>query len=420
MAVSRGIRIGAVALLAALALALVALFAGDSSSGADAGSGYRPPKKDQTGLLLRLTDLPPGYVGGLREEGENAGGNAHVCEVFTRSQDELPALGALVRAYGSTGCVAAYERLYTPPGEEARSPVVFSALMALGSVEGAEAAWPLVPGLLRSVTRGKRALAKVRPPLKLGGATRLFHTAAVPFPTAASGSRASLLAWRSGKVVAVVAAISDSIAQNDATVAELAPRQQEHLRKPTPYTAAEAYDGEVALDDPALNLPVYWLGRYFRPGGGIRKSELYGSYFSAKPLPEREVDGFDGTYVQGPEPSLELNYIGINLDTWTPEEWPLFAGSETAKEITAWKCTKKRALALPAGRATIFGGYRRDFSKCPKKPPREFTAWVELGGVKLVVNAPSDAYRFGPPLYDSFEAMEAVVEGLKLRPKPVL
>lgn len=416
MAASARLRVGIIALLACLVAALGAILLGGSQS--DAATGYKPPRVDQSRLILRLTDLPPGYVNGYL--GEGRGGDGIFCQPFTRSQDELPALGALVRAYRLEGCLGAFERAYTLPGEEARAAVVFTGVTALGSRTATDAFWSLVPSLLGLTTKGRQKPAKRPAPVKVGAASRLFRTSAVPANYARSGRKASFLVWRSGNVVAIVAAISKTFAETDATVAELAPRQQAHIAKPTPYTGAERDDAEVALDDPALNLPVYWLGRPFRPGGGLPKSKLVGSYFPGKALPEREVDDYRATFTLGPSAPLQINYESIDLATWSSSNWHLFANSEAARDITSWNCTKTRTVALPEGSATIFGGYRRDFAKCPPGPPQAFTAWVDVGGVKVVVNAP-----FLPGFIDvwnpyaSFEDMEAIVRGLKLRPKPV-
>ncbi|MGN6202324.1 MAG: hypothetical protein ACTHNY_07960 [Solirubrobacterales bacterium] len=75
-------------------------------------------------------------------------------------------------------------------------------------------------------------------------------------------------------------------------------------------------------------------------------------------------------------------------------------------------------MPLAEGTATIFGGYKKDYNRCPKKPPRAFTAWVDVGGVKVVVNSPlaPDFVETVNP-YGSFAGMEAIVRALTLRPK---
>jgi hypothetical protein len=412
MAVLPGFRIGVLALLAAIALALGVVLLSDSPS--DAAAGYRPPKIDQTRLVLRLPDLPPGYANGYLGEGRRDDGL--FCEAFSRSSDKPDPVAAFARMYRAKGCIAAYVSRFTIPGQEPVAPVVASGVMALGSPAAAADAWDLVPTMLGRLLRGgppREADTSAR----VGAQTRLFHTAQAWNPYLIRGKKkASFLAWRSGSTVAVVVAMGASVATNDRVVAELAPRQQAHILEPTPYTAAERFDGEVGLDDPAIDLPVYWLGRNFRPGQGLPDNRLFASYFLGEPRGESQ----EGSISEAPSPPLGLGYQNIWLDIWTPATWSVFADSKTGRRITSWRCTKTRAVALPEGTATIFGGQKENFRRCPKQAPEAFTAWVDIGGVKVVVNAPPapDFIETVNP-YGSFAGMEAIVRALTLRPKPV-
>ncbi len=407
-----GFRVGAVAFLAALAVALGVVLLSYSAS--DAADGYRPPKIDQSRLVLRLPDLPPGYGNGYLGEGRRDDGL--FCEAFSRSSDKPDPVAEFARMYRAKGCIAAYVSRFTIPGQEPVAPVVFSGVMALGSAAAAVDAWHLVPTMFGRLLRGGPP-RDVETSARAGAQTRLFHTAQARYPFLIRGKqKASFLAWRSGSTLAVVVAIGASVATNDRVVAELAPRQQAHLRKPTRYTRAERFDGEVALDDPAIDLPVYWLGRNFRPGNGLPDNRLYGSGF--QDAPEAEV--LEGNVSEGPEALLQIGYRNIWLDTWTPATWSVFADSKTSRVITKWKCTRTRTLSLPEGTATVFGGYDQNFARCPKQAPEVFTAWVDVGGVKVVVNAPpaADFIETVNP-YGSFKGMEAIVSSLRLRPRPI-
>jgi hypothetical protein len=410
MAVSRGIRIGAITLLAALAAALVLLLVGDSSSDAD----YRPPKLNQSEMLLRLTDLPPGF--GNAYLGEGLGADGLLCKAFSRKPDEAGPVPEFAHKYRANGCIAGYTSRFTIPGQEPVPPVVFSGVMALGSGSAAADAWKLVPTMFGLILPGGPP-REVETSVVVGEQTRLFHTTRAWFPYQIRGKqKATFLAWRSGDTVAAVVAVGGSVATNDRVVAELAPRQEEHIRKPTLYTAAERSDAEVGLDDPAIDIPVYWLGRTFRPGGGLPPNRLSRSGYLGEPIPE-EAGRFSS---EGPYPALEVDYRNIRLGTWTPQTWHVFADSETAKAITSWKCTQTRIVTIPGGSATIFGGYQKDYAHCPKKPPRAFTAWVDVAGVKITVNAPPapDFIETVNP-YGSFKGMRAIVTSLHERPKPL-
>jgi hypothetical protein len=410
MALSSGFRIGAVVLLAVLAAALgVVLLTGSSS---DAAGRYKPPKVDQSQMVLRLTDLPTGYGNGYL--GEGLGGDGLLCTGFSDPEAQHGPLVELVREYRPRGCIAAYESRFTIPGQEV-APAVFSGVMALGSAAAAEDAWDLIPTMLGRVLIGVPP-KEVETSLRVGSQTRLFHTGRAWYPYALRGKHpASFLSWRSGNTVAVVVAMGGSVATNDRVVADLAPRQQAHILKPTPYTVSERSDAEVGLDDPAIDIPVYWLGRTFRPGGGLASNRLSGSAWS-EPIPEEKSRFFS----EGPYPPLEVDYGNIRLKTWTPQTWHIFAGSDTAKAITRWKCTQTRTVTIPGGSATIYGGYKEDYRRCPKGPPRAFTAWVDIAGVKIVVNPPPapDFIETVNP-YGSFAGMEAIVGSLKPRPRPV-
>ncbi|HYP56614.1 MAG TPA: hypothetical protein VEQ41_10010 [Solirubrobacterales bacterium] len=394
----RRIAIGAALGLLGLAAGLATI----ASMGADAAPRKGP---DQTRLILRLSDLPLGYVNFDLQESED---ERIFCSHLTNPDDTPPRLARFIVRYRPKGCIDAYSRLYSLPGQTPSPALAGTGVMALGSDAAADAGWAVAPEIIGRDDPPR----EVRPSERVGRATRLFHAPTSGYLRQA-GRAASFLVWRSGNTLAVVEAVADSYSQADRMAAELARLQQAHIRKPTRYTRAERFDGEVGLDDPAIDLPVYWLGRNFRPGRGLPENRLYRSGFTGKPI--AETTGF---LPEGPTAPLEVHYATIWLKTWTPETWPVFARSKTARAITTWKCTRTRTIALPDRTATIFGGYKEDFRRCPKDEPRAFTAWVDVGGVRIVVNAPPapDFIETANP-YGSFEGMEAIVRGLTLRPK---
>lgn len=387
--------------------ALLGVLAALALGGADAAPRHGP---NQTRLILRLNDLPAGYLKlDLQEDQEER----IFCSPLHHVEDTPPPIARLVDRFHPKGCVGAYYRLFTPPGQPAGPVVVATGALAMDSDEAADAAWDAVPELLAQLTDGRR-LRPVPSSEGIGTATRLFHARETPrfYPIYRKvGARASFLVWRSGNTLATIMVIGKSFADIDAAAADLARRQQQHVRHPTRYTLAERFDGEVPLDDPAIDVPVYWLGRNFRPHGGLPDNRLFDSYFTGEAGPET----FDG-FAEGPSAPLNIRYANIRLGTWTPATWGVFAGSETGKAITSWKCTQTRTIALPEGAATIFGGYKKNFKQCPDEAPKAFTAWVDIGGVKVVVNAPfaADFIEVVNP-YGSFAGMEAIVRSLTRR-----
>lgn len=396
-----------------LALALLALAVPSGGVIADALAGGGP---DQTQLTLRLPDLGPGYLNvDLEEEQEDR----IFCHGLTTPEDTPPALRRVILRYHPRGCLTAFSRLYEVPEAGPTAPIVASGVIALPSARAAAAVWRVVPIILGRV-RGDRIPSEVRPTEKIGRATRLFHGQAGRRLAGGEGGRETFLVWRSGNTLALTFVSGKKFGLDDRIAARLAQLQQRHIEQPTPYTGAERFDGEVPLDDPAINLPVYWLGRSFRPGGGLPPNHLFDSGFGGKATPESTDHPFEGGpgLEEPPGAPLFIRYENLRLDTWPAPDWHVYADSKTGRAITSWKCTQTRTLTLPEGTATIFGGYGKDRQRCPKFPPVAFTAWVEVGGEKVVVNPP-----FCPTCievvnpYRSFAAFEAIVRGLQLRPR---
>lgn len=360
-----------------------------------------------TWLILRLSDLPLGY---LKFDLQEEQGERIYCSPLTHPDDTPPKVGRFVDRFHPRGCLGAYYRLYSLPGEEPGPRLAATGVLPLRSSKAAGAGWALVPNLLGRLLG--RVPKEVAPTERVGSATRLFHSDDFP-RYYRLGNRASFLVWRSGNTLAAIMAIGPSFAADDRAAAELARRQQAHIERPTRYTLAERFDGEVPLDDPAVDIPAYWLGRNFRPGGGLPDNRLFASGFSEEPTPETH-EGF----AEGPIAPLNVLYENIRLGIWTPETWGVFTASKASRAITSWKCTRTRTIRLAEGSATIYGGYKKNFRRCPREAPKAFTAWVDVGGLKVVVNAPPapDFIETVNP-YGSFAGMEAIVRGLVLRPK---
>jgi hypothetical protein len=370
----------------------------------------------QPDLLLRLHDLPPGY---LNVELQEEQGERTFCSPLHDPDDTPKALARFVDRFRPKGCVGAYYRLFTVPAQPSGPVLAGTGVLEMSNDRAADAAWSVVPQLLGRLLNDHPP-RKVTAPEEVGSDTELFHAAqpriySFPYKIAPT---ASLLVWRSGATLAVVMAVGRSFAEDDQAAVELARRQQAHIRRPTRYTRAERFDGEVALDDPALEMPVYWLGRNFRPGYGLPNNRLYGSYAS------------DGSEEEIPGALLGIGYEQIRLNTWTQQTWPEYRDTSAAHAIASWHCTKTTTIEVPGGYATIYGGYKENYRRCPTQAPRAFTARVYIGDLVIAVNpiplSPPSPPGFAPSLfietvnpYGSFKGMEAIVRSLRLRPKPV-
>lgn len=390
----------ALALAAACAAALLLL--GNAAAASPRGT-------NPAWLILRLSDLSLGY---LNVELQEEQGDHIYCSRLTHPEDTPAKMGRFIDRFHPRGCLGGYSLLYTPPGEEQGAELIGSGSLPLQSDAAADAGWKVVPEMLGRLMPDHPHEVKAKE--RIGQATRLFHIEA-PRILRSTGSKQTFLVWRSGNTLAAVMVIGDSFSETDRQAAALARLQDAHIRQPTRYTLAERFDGEVPLDDPKVNLPVYWLGRNFRPGGALPDNRLFDSYFTGKATKEAHFK-FSGA--EAPGAPLNIRYANIWLDTWTPANWHVFARSDTAKAITTWKCTETRTVPLAEGTATVYGGYKRDYKRCPKGEPKAFTAWVDIGGVKVVVNSPPapDFIETVNP-YGSFEGMEAIVRSLTLRPQ---
>jgi len=288
---------------------LVAALAVFVLGGADAAPRHGP---NQTRLILRLNDLPAGY---LKLDLQEEQGERIFCSRLHHVEDTPAEIARLVDRFHPKGCVGTYYRLYAPPGQSPGPLVVGTGVLAMGSAGAADAAWDAAPELLAQLMSGRRP-RPVPTSEKVGAATELLHARETPrfYPLYRKvGAKASFLLWRSGNTIATIMVIGDSFTDIDDAAVELARRQQEHIRHPTRYTLAERFDGEVPLDDPAIDVPVYWLGRNFHPGGGLPDNRLFDSYFTGKATPET----FDG-FAEGP---VRPSTSATRPSAWTPGRW---------------------------------------------------------------------------------------------------
>jgi hypothetical protein len=377
-------------------------------------SGPGRSSRAEAAQLLRLTDLPLGY---LTVELLEDRGHVAECEPLTDPEDTPARMLKFVRRFHPQGCVFGFQQLFGEPGAEPGPLAIGTGVLDARSKAEADAGWAVVPEMLGRLL-GDHPPKPAPAPAKLGSATRLFHAAARIYYGGGKRTAITFLVWRTGNTLAAVMAAGRSREVDDATVAVLARKQQQRIAKPTPLRPIENYDAEVALENPAVDLPVYWLGRDFHPPGGLPELRLGNSLFLEKPLPEHEEAGF----AEGPLAKLRLTYYSSNnvtFSTWGPEDWSTYAGSKTGKAIVTWKCTQTKEVAVAGGTATIYLGYAKNYAKCPKKAPHAFTAWVKYGEDTVVVNAPfaADSIETVNP-YGSFAGVEALLAGLHPRTPP--
>lgn len=396
-------------LVAALAGALLLSIALGGASAASDGRGPAKVSTKSLERLLRLHDLPGGY---------------HVLETsFTEIQlpsigceaidpaDPEPRLARFLARYSPSGCLAIYSRVFEMPGQPGPD-LAASGAMVLPSTAAAQAALASSRELLSHLFGGE-VLQEVPAPETVGDASRLFR-----FDTEVlfgSEEPSAIFVWRSGNAVAAVMASGPSSPPSEQAAIALAKLQQVHVAAPTPYTPQEADDSEVALEDPALEVPVHWLGRRFAARRGLPTLHLYDSVSSTEP----RLSSSRAFLFYTDRRNLE-HADGVFLNLWTPRQWRRLQAS--GKSLAgSLHCETSHKLSLPAGRAIIYSGYEGRQIECGSRAPRKFSARVYLPGVVVTAETTTVcAVCFGPGRgsYNSFKGMATVARGLQLRVTP--
>jgi hypothetical protein len=359
---------------------------------APAGAAPAAGDRAQIGMMLRLHELPGGYTVGDEFGCTGIG-----------AEGARPALAKFVEHHFVGACEAQYDRRYALPGKGPDPPLVVSAVLDFGDPRTARAGAAILPELVARLT-GNIIPRKGVTAVAIGTETRLFHGKA---NVLGHGHLGSILTWRQGRLIGMTLVAGEAGHADDRIAAELARVQRSHMSRPTPYPARERDDVTVPLENPAITLPIYWLGRNFDPGAG------------AKPLPLTSAYGplLEGEAPEGTKLELWYEQGDLHLGTWTPESWGTYTAGKLGHELLAWHCTKKTRLQVPEGTATIYGGYKRNYGACPSGPPNVFAAVVERGGLVIGMGLPAcyTCLGAGP----SRAELEAAVGALELfRPRP--
>lgn len=376
--------------LAAAGMTLAVLALPVAPAGSQPGPNLVPGAEES---ILRLHDLAPGY--------EMFGS----CGRWTAAKRRHDPLARWIRKNHPGGCTYEYVRRFRVPGLGPAPAVVLAS--TTNTPSEAAAARGLKLRLQETFpVGGVRAAGTVVIP---GGPTaRLFRIQDV---VVGEGSRlGSLVLWRHGKVIAGVEAGGGRPAANDRHALHFAQIQQGRLEAPSPYLDSEMDDDEVPLDDPALKLPIYWLGSTFQPGSSLPATGFYGA------------DVFTGPEEAPPGQKLRIDYDQFGLSAWTRRSWKKFQRSIPGLTNLKDPCAKRTEVELEGGRAVVYAGYRDLSGYCPDRPPESYWAVAFIGrmviGVDLTLCSECFERGFGGP-YESLDGMTAIVRGLVLRPKPV-
>lgn len=399
----RGLLSLAVASLALIAIGAV-LLVRDSNAGAETAS----PKWKQSAVqsLLRLHDLEPGYSFFIYpNEGSEQLPPKILCGKVEPA-DQQRKLKAFLDEHPINGCFTAYVRFFAV-GESAPGQFVGSGAVATPSATVAMAGLAVAPQLLSHMFNDEIP-AEVPAPETIGDETRLFHIPDFPI-FLEEDSPSTLVAWRSGRVLAAVFVQGGDDEANDREALALARNQQRRIEQPSPYLRSERYDREAGFANPSIKVPVYWLGRTLRPGGSLPALHLAG------------VLAAGGFFEGFPAQKLGVYYShDVALATWTAAGWKKFAATRPGGQMIEWRCTKAKKVTLPDGIATVYAAYDRDYKTCPKGAPTRHFAVARLSGAVIAVNLrPAcvkclGGYRKDP--YNSAAGVMSILRGLQQRP----
>jgi hypothetical protein len=231
MAASSRLRLGIVALVAALALAMALFLLPESESGADAAAtpgGKRTPGRE---MLLRPQDAGRHIV--LLDFGEGRRAPALICDLLHPATPP-PDLAAWLESDKPHGCFAVYAHVQRHGRKFVDPYVVGSGALDAGSEQAATEGIALAGELLAEAASGETPEG-VAPPGDVGDETFAFRWPRTLF---FSGKRppGTLIAWRSGDVIAAVFVEGDSKKVNGARALRFARVQQsKRIEHPSPF-----------------------------------------------------------------------------------------------------------------------------------------------------------------------------------------
>jgi hypothetical protein len=341
-----------------LALLLVFLASG---CGGEPSIGNEPDFSEPAAMMLRLSDLPQGF-----RYGDDRG-----CREIGTTEGRKPELDALLIETRPRTCFGDFSREWGgEPG------IVQTVLFLFDSDDDARRAWEMRAELLRSFA-GIFLTAPRR-----DGEQIAFDSRGVLKPGAGE-------VWRDGRLI--VAVYEEGLAGSPGRhfAREIARKQRHWIEAPSDPSVED--DREIGLEDPAIPIPVYWLGRRYEPHG----------------LPKLSLGDSEHLRGSGRESEVQIEYEadggGVTLDLWAPERWAKVKTTRLARTLRNRECGGRTKLSLAGARAEIYADHSRD---CRRRSG--WLAHVEYADVVVAVSPDGGAY-------DSRDGMEAVVRGLRRR-----
>jgi hypothetical protein len=199
---------------------------------------------------------------------------------------------------------------------------------------------------------------------------------------------------------------------------DLARKQQVRIEHPSAEAPNNKMDPELPLNDPSLDVPVYWLGREFRPSA---LPELHLASTANYPGSNGVPGGFTAELDYG---SADRKTYGIKLWVFRPDAFEKFKHGVIGRIVGDAPCAKATKLDVPGGRAVIWGGFAKPARPpCPSRPYDRYVPYVYLKGAVVTVNHPWCIYPCGTPLkasdpYNTARGIAAIAKALRIRQQP--
>ena len=360
---------------------------------AGVAGGQPSPPPPRGAVTLALTDLEHGY-----QVGDDGG-----CGPFG-VEGMSPTLASFVARTQPSGCLAQLERAWPAArGRIVSPPLVVSGAIVFSNAADAHAGFLAAPALVGFTNGAHATFGRGRPAIGDEARPLVLDDLGVEGRPA----QGAAVAWRTKNVVAfvVLGGVTGPAAIGRATA--LAGRQQARITSGVAAGVPKRLVG-LALDDPRVAVPVYWLGRELDPRGVLPRLTLNDTYYARQ---------------SGPGDELKIDYGSrplrgdVILDLWRPAAFARFRRSAVGRLVWDDPCTRRTTVTVRGGRALIYAGYAHPATGSCARPDR-YLADVYLDGVVVTVNRPyafccTDASPSNP--YNTLAGMTAVVRNLRLR-----
>jgi hypothetical protein len=380
-------------LVALLVPALAPVEAGGSAAGPP---DFPTEMRDTAALMLRLSDLGPGYT-----IGDDTG-----CGIGVENAPDNLAQAIVTHLPESCSIQFEHRRL---------SPYVESGAVTFRTPDGVATLFALRREMFSYESGVQRVMEE--PYAGVGEEARLFRLGDAYIPGGRDRPGAAVV-WRRGLLLGTVLVAGPKEPRAVRMAQRLAVRQDRRMLAPTPLGPRDNYDLEVPFADPRIRAPIPWLGRRFAPGRGLVPLRLAYTWGPERPEPDERL----------PTPRARLEYEarrlrtgGVELLIWRPIQWRRISRGLGAHQLWRTPCTRARQVRLRRGHAVVYSGYARlrRGGRCPARRRDSFAAVVFFRRVVVTVNMPfcdrcADGVTGRNAPYNSVKGMTAVVRALRL------